>query len=363
MVLLLSPCLYTELMPALGIRLTWTAPVEPAMPQHIAFAPTMTPGTFTEPCSTPEPDTEPSLFPSTVGVSSPRRPGHGKKKADNHIPRPPNAFILFRSSFIKSQHVSSEVETNHSTLSKIIGITWQNMPHEERQFWHSKAKIAQAEHKRKFPDYAFRPLHLKGKGTPDKRKVREVGPKDIKRCEKIAELLVEGKKGAELEAAIQEFDRHHIPPIITRFEAPLTARMYRRSSSEPAPDTDTSIPAFLVSSPKTSSRRLRAVSSQPGRSRSPSVKPEASFTSTASTPPEDLGDESMPPLVLPPLPPPDFSNYSLSSTPEQSFVRHSFHASSSDTDCAKNRSIHSFTTRLLPLTQTPVILFRHRLTA
>ena len=33
--------------------------------------------------------------------------------------------------------------------------------------------------------------------------------KDVKRGEKIAELLVEGKKGEELDAAIQEFDRTH----------------------------------------------------------------------------------------------------------------------------------------------------------
>ncbi|KAI0027326.1 high mobility group box domain-containing protein, partial [Vararia minispora EC-137] len=75
-----------------------------------------------------------------------------------HIPRPPNAFILFRSSFIKSNHISSEVEGDHSTLSKIIGLTWQNMPDEERKFWHGKAKAAQEDHKRKFPNYAFRPL-------------------------------------------------------------------------------------------------------------------------------------------------------------------------------------------------------------
>lgn len=39
----------------------------------------------------------------------------------HHIPRPPNAFILFRSAFIKSRKISSEIEGNHSTLSKIIG--------------------------------------------------------------------------------------------------------------------------------------------------------------------------------------------------------------------------------------------------
>ncbi|EEB91736.1 hypothetical protein MPER_09858 [Moniliophthora perniciosa FA553] len=44
--------------------------------------------------------------------------GHG---GDGYIPRPPNAFILFRSSFIRSQKISGKVEGNHSTLSKIIG--------------------------------------------------------------------------------------------------------------------------------------------------------------------------------------------------------------------------------------------------
>ncbi|THH13994.1 hypothetical protein EW146_g6289 [Bondarzewia mesenterica] len=190
------------------------------------------------------------------------------------------------------------------------------MPHEERQFWHGKAKAAQAEHKRKFPDYAFRPLHLKAKGTQDKRKVREVGPKDMKRCEKIAELLVEGKKGADLKAAIEEFDRYHVPPVVTRFEAPLTARMYRRSSSEPAPDSSL---AFLRSSPKSSSRRHRALSSQPGRSRSPSVKPEASSTPDTIVLDVDNVDDSMPPLVLPPLPPSDFSNYSFATNTKPSF--------------------------------------------
>ena len=126
----------------------------------------------------------------------------------------------------------------------------------------AKAKASFEEHKRKFPQYAFRPLHTKGRG-PEKRKVREVGPKDLKRCAKIAELLVEGKKGSELNAAVQEFDRHHVPEVVTRFEAPLTARQYRRSSSVPIPE-----PAQPFLTPTTDpdtnpSRRLRASSSQP----------------------------------------------------------------------------------------------------
>ncbi|EPQ51724.1 hypothetical protein GLOTRDRAFT_140738 [Gloeophyllum trabeum ATCC 11539] len=252
-----------------GVQLTWTTPVEPSGPQAIAFAPNLTPCTFNEPPPLEDPP-ESTLFPAPDCAAS-RRATHTKKKPDNHIPRPPNAFILFRSAFIKSQHVSSDVETNHSTLSKIIGLTWQNLPHEERQVWHAKAKAALDEHKRKWPEYAFRPLHTKAKGPTEKRKVREVGPKDIKRCEKIAELLVQGKKGEELDRAIREFDQHHVPQIITRFEAPLTARAYRRSSSAPAPDTDHSKQSdFLVpSSPDCKPRALRACSTQPTRNPSP----------------------------------------------------------------------------------------------
>ncbi|KAF9234752.1 hypothetical protein BU15DRAFT_78754 [Melanogaster broomeanus] len=243
-----------------GAQLTWAVPLEPASPQSIAFAPNMTPGTFNDPPSAVEATFEPILFPSSPSECSARRPAHSKKRGEDHIPRPPNAFILFRSSFIKSQHVSTEVETNHSTLSKIIGLTWQNMPHDERQIWHAKAKKALEEHRKKWPQYAFRPSHAKVKGGTEKRKVREVEPKDMKRCAKIAELLVEGKKGIELDEAIQEFDRTHVPEVVTRFETPVTARAYRRSSSAPMDDAQSKkpSPSFF-----TSTRRKRSTSSQP----------------------------------------------------------------------------------------------------
>ncbi|KAH8082797.1 hypothetical protein BXZ70DRAFT_1080519 [Cristinia sonorae] len=244
-----------------GADLSWSIQIDAPKQPSIAFAPNVTPGTFNDPPS-PIDLPESTLFPLGASGASGKRNGHSKKKPENHIPRPPNAFILFRSSFIKGQVVSSDVETNHSTLSKIVGLTWAKLSHEERQKWHTMAKMAQEEHKRKYPEYAFRPLHSKGKAE-NKRKVREVGPKDMKRCARIAELLVEGKKGEELSEAIAEFDKHHVPQIITRFEAPITARAYRRSSSAPVPDTEHSKPAFLPSSSSPRTSVPRAVSSEP----------------------------------------------------------------------------------------------------
>jgi hypothetical protein len=37
--------------------------------------------------------------------------------------------------------------------------------------------------------------------------------------------MASAPKGQELDAAIQEFDKHHYPEVITRFKAPLTAWM------------------------------------------------------------------------------------------------------------------------------------------
>jgi hypothetical protein len=49
----------------------------------------------------------------------------GLPKRRDYIPRPPNAFILFRSSLIRSQQIPVGVEGNHSNRSKIIG-TFRN---------------------------------------------------------------------------------------------------------------------------------------------------------------------------------------------------------------------------------------------
>ena len=74
------------------------------------------------PVAAPASPAEFAEFPETqVTFHGPDRASHGKKRDASYIPRPPNAFILFRSSFIRSQQVPEKVEGNHSTLSKIIG--------------------------------------------------------------------------------------------------------------------------------------------------------------------------------------------------------------------------------------------------
>ncbi|KAJ7082391.1 hypothetical protein B0H15DRAFT_440353 [Mycena belliarum] len=69
------------------------------------------------------------VFPADTDTGGSGRGARGRR-APSYIPRPPNAFILFRSSFIRSENVPGRVEGNHSTLSKIIGESSARSPYD-----------------------------------------------------------------------------------------------------------------------------------------------------------------------------------------------------------------------------------------
>ncbi|KAI0084079.1 high mobility group box domain-containing protein, partial [Irpex rosettiformis] len=78
-----------------------------------------------------------------------------------YIPRPPNAFMLFRANFVRQKHVPGSIETNHGSLSKIIGNCWKALPEAEKKVWDARSKKAKAEHQKMYPNYRFRPVHNK----------------------------------------------------------------------------------------------------------------------------------------------------------------------------------------------------------
>ncbi|KAJ7111853.1 hypothetical protein C8R44DRAFT_742217 [Mycena epipterygia] len=252
-----------------GTQLVWTQPVAPVGSSGIAFATNLTPTTFADdtattfkaeptdapPPSEPTADTKeeactPSFFvfePSTA--PAPKRASHKRKpapappstpstpspsadsppSAEAHIPRPPNAFILFRSAFIRGGAIPAHIEPSHATLSAIAGLTWAALPAPEKSAWHAKAKKEREAHGRRFPGYSFRPKRAPAaaaaksdtnRGEEDdpgpgstsagggggKRKQREVPPADRARCAHIASLLVQGLSGPALDAAIGKWD-------------------------------------------------------------------------------------------------------------------------------------------------------------
>ncbi|KAG2339477.1 hypothetical protein BDR05DRAFT_951114 [Suillus weaverae] len=205
-------------------------------PRSVTFAPNVTPVTFTETdeslsSPTPEPSSPTmQLFPPSElpPTTTRRRVPPGKRRSLGYIPRPPNAFMLFRADFVRQKHVPGSIETNHGSLSKIIGNCWRALPLEEKRVWEIKAKHAKAEHKARYPEYRFRPVHNKNK---EKKKEKPTPTaEDERRCEEVAQLLLDGMKGDQLAAAIRKLDADKIL-------APAPAYLLRRPSSVPLPDS------------------------------------------------------------------------------------------------------------------------------
>lgn len=94
----------------------------------VMFAPNVTPGTYVESENGQDSigslPSYSALFPPLEAlpvVPRRRRAPPGKRLSLGYIPRPPNAFMLFRADFVRQKHVPGSIETNHGSLSKIIG--------------------------------------------------------------------------------------------------------------------------------------------------------------------------------------------------------------------------------------------------
>ena len=142
--------------------------------------------------------------------------------------------MLFRADFVKQRHVPGSIETNHGSLSKIIGVyllsavgfflltliqtgnCWRQLPLEEKHYWEQRAKEEKQQHKIRHPDYRFRPVHNKNKNKDSKSgsiipgarrdKPQQTREEEL-RCDTVAALLLEGKKGDELTQAVKDLDR------------------------------------------------------------------------------------------------------------------------------------------------------------
>ena len=141
---------------------------------------------------------------STTGKSSSKSSAESPKPGAKRIPRPRNAFMIYRSTVWAQQKIPTGIERDHRHISRIIGHCWNSLPEEEKRIWRATAEEEKQEHSRKYPGYRYSPVTRKDK--PAKRNVNRNGEKDKQRCKKVAELLLAGTEGPALEYAVRELD-------------------------------------------------------------------------------------------------------------------------------------------------------------
>lgn len=82
--------------------------------------------------------------------------------SDKKIPRPRNAFILFRQHhhrLLIEEWTTQGVDIPHnSKISKILGVRWKSLSDEERAHWEEQARKEKYEHEKKYPDYRYKPM-------------------------------------------------------------------------------------------------------------------------------------------------------------------------------------------------------------
>ena len=142
--------------------------------------------------------------PPTTQKRSPKSSAPLAKSVTKRIPRPRNAFMIYRSTVWAQQKIPTGIERDHRHISRIIGHCWNSLPEEEKQIWRTKAEEEKQEHLRKYPGYRYSPITRKDK--PVKRNVNRNSEKDKQRCKKVAELLLSGAEGLALESAVKELD-------------------------------------------------------------------------------------------------------------------------------------------------------------
>ncbi|KAL0577406.1 hypothetical protein V5O48_004571 [Marasmius crinis-equi] len=168
----------------------------PESPVDVSLQSPVTPPFFVETPTT-------SIFSSRAALSSSGR-------SSPRIPRPRNAFMIFRSEHCGQSKITRSVEHDHRHISRIIGHLWNKLPEEKKEIYRAKAEREKFEHNMKYPNYRFAPGVREKK--PIRRKVKRNGSMDLLRCEKVADLLMEGKQGGDLEVALMSGNGEPVSP-------------------------------------------------------------------------------------------------------------------------------------------------------
>lgn len=83
--------------------------------------------------------------------------------ATARVPRPRNAFILYRQHHHSNVVAENPGKTNPE-ISKIIGEQWRSLPQNEKDFWIQQGDVEKKSHLERFPDYRYQPRRSSKKG-------------------------------------------------------------------------------------------------------------------------------------------------------------------------------------------------------
>jgi HMG (high mobility group) box len=134
----------------------------------------------------------PSKFSSIA--SEPLRASHSRRQPKDHVPRPPNAFLMFRSEFwAREKQKEKPIDRNHRNISRIVSHCWNSMGNEEKARYQALAQERKQLHRLEHPNYKYAPANRTSK--PAKKKPKKESNKGDEQekdnCRRLAALVMD----------------------------------------------------------------------------------------------------------------------------------------------------------------------------
>lgn len=211
----------------------------------------------------PEILSTPSLVASsaTLALEAPE-PVHtssSRKKIQNHIPRPPNAFMCYRSWFWDQKKLEQDCERDHRRISCLAAQSWRELDDAQRAPHRRKAEELKRKHLELYPQYRYAPSSREKK-VPEKRKAsgsvsaglegsshKRFKPDtetpvsgseaEIERALLSREVQKSASRGEAMETAAAEHSSP--PPVLIRIPAPARSATPKPQRSHKARKTAT----------------------------------------------------------------------------------------------------------------------------
>ena len=109
------------------------------------------------------------------GYATPRSSTHSRGRDQEHISRPPNAFMVYRSYIWFTKQLENSGEKNLSCVSKLAADSWKDISEDARKPFIDVAEDAKRKHAELHPNYKYAPTSRSAKpknppATPKARK-------------------------------------------------------------------------------------------------------------------------------------------------------------------------------------------------
>ncbi|KAJ7151521.1 hypothetical protein C8R46DRAFT_486242 [Mycena filopes] len=230
----------------------------------------------------PDSDTERAISPPTLPVVLPTaaRASHARQRSSQHIPRPPNAFICFRSDYCVWEKKKVDGQRDHRLVSKDAGVAWRKLPDAVRREYELLAEEKKREHAEMYPDYAYSPGARRGSGGKGKKRkadddcdYEERAPYSKRRRSRIASQPLRAARSA----------------ILPGYSSSNASRTRKRSRVLAAPSASSSPRSETPElSPNPSSESLDSELGTPTNSSGHPTLDDDDFVRTSQIPPLDL---------------------------------------------------------------------------